>query len=796
MIVSRDRKLCLLLVSAACFSSFGCSRRLSYQIDISIAPSVKQLPGLDGGPTRTVAAIADAKGSRSEFVQDEVTIRTSDKARLQAFLAKYHGVILRDGTPPVIPGLQPRGTPQSSGDYLIHVDLAASPLDDMASNMKKAGVGGSFKFSSEKGARLAALVAREKSLRVSPNYLLHPYQAILEGPNPLGADASKWPWMSAAPAGLGIGVIQAWNYLRYKGLPPVSGTWRPAIVAIIDAGFDLDANGKPNNNNTDYLFLGVRPLQFDLINHSGSAGGQNPGNCGGPCPWHGQQVFSIAAAMPRNQFGTAGTGGDVVFPLLIKIDYTSEMAGDALRAAAFHGASVANMSFGGECSNAFCRAFDFGWTDDLQGSINIADSWGTVTVAAAGNGNEGDNNQFDNVPCTLNNVVCVGAIGPNPPALSEFYSGSGQRVAIWAPDCIWSTPVQPNLTQLPSFCGTSAASPFVAGIVAMLKVLQPSMYATQVSALLRKTARSSGDPRVSPGYVDAFQAVQALSPNQPPTIQIVEPTTTQVPWGKVHFASHINDPEQPGSLSGISIVWSSDRDGVLCSGLDCTGTLSTVGSHSITATVTDPFGASGKSTLALQAIDVPPKVTIFNPANGTTFAAGSQVNLTGFATSPSQQFQDIDLRWSSSLTGPLPAGHSVLTTLPAGMHTITLKVTDQKGGVGQTSISLNLVAGLDIPTIKILSPVPDPLNNVASAGTNQVIQFQASVTDPVDGVLRGNSVVWTSNIDGFLGTGTSLQKKLSGGPCGAPLHTVTVKATNAAGKSTTQVVLISVGGIC
>jgi len=130
------------------------------------------------------------------------------------------------------------------------------------------------------------------------------------------------------------------------------------------------------------------------------------------------------------------------------------------------------------------------------------------------------------------------------------------------------------------------------------------------------------------------------------------------------------------------------------------------------------------------------------------------------------------------------------------MHTITLKVTDQKGGVGQTSISLNLVAGLDIPTIKILSPVPDPLNNVASAGTNQVIQFQASVTDPVDGVLRGNSVVWTSNIDGFLGTGTSLQKKLSGGPCGAPLHTVTVKATNAAGKSTTQVVLISVGGIC
>ena len=778
------------LVIAVCFFSFGCTKRFSYRIDASITPIVNQLPGLDGGSPRAVVAIVDANGSRNEFVQNEITIHTQDKSQLDALLERYHGTILRDGTPPVIPGLQQRGTPQPSGDFLIRVDLSLSSPDDIVANMKNAGVGGSYTFSSDSAVRLAALVARERALRVGPNFLMHPHQVISEGASTIGSDAATWPWM-AASSGLGIGVVQAWNYLLYKGLPPTNGTFRPAVVAIIDDGFDLDSNGKPNN--ADYRFLGDKPLQFDLINHSTSAGGQ-----GSQSPWHGQQVFSVAAAMPRNGFGIAGTGGDVVVPLLIKIDYTANMAGDAVRAAAFNGASVANMSFGGECSNSFCRAFDFSWVDNLQSNINLASSFGTVTVASAGNATQADNDQFDNVPCTMNNVVCVGAIKRNAPAVSEPYSGSGNRVAIWAPDCIWSTPIPSNPTQLPMFCGTSAASPFIAGIIGMLKVLQPTLNATQVTDVLRSTARPSTDARVSQGYVDAFQAVQAVNANQSPTIKIVEPTAAQAPWGNTHFASHINDPEQPGSLNGLSIVWTSDLDGFLCAGLDCNGNLSTIGRHRITATVSDPFGGTGTSAITIDLIAVPPKVMIFNPTSGSTFSANAPINLVGFATSPSKNFLDGDLKWSSSISGSISAGSSVLATLPSGAHTITLRVDDQRGGIGEASIAIEVVEGLDIPSIQILSPIPPPFNNNVSTFDNDaMIQFKAHVTDPVDGVLSGDSIVWTSSLQGQIGTGSALPPmKLVGGSCGHALHIITVKATNAAGKSTVQKIQVSVGTIC
>jgi len=779
-------------------SLVSCTRQFVRVIDPSIVPTTQQLPGLDGAATpRPVAVVVGPGESRNEFVVGEIVVHEEDPARLAALLSKYHGVVVRDGTPPRIPGLDPRGAPQPSGDYLIRVDLANLTVNDLVANMEAARVLGSYRFSSPEAEKMVALAVRERAQRVGLNFLLRPAQPVIEGPNAsFGPDASKWPWMGTGPGTLNIGVMQAWNYLLYKGFPPTSGPYHPPIIAVIDAGFDLDASGKPNNGNIDYHFFGSAPLQFDMISHTQSAGGENPGNCGTPCPWHGQEVFGVAAAYPRNQFGIAGTGGEGVLPLLLKIDYTSYLAGDAVRAAAFHGAAVANMSFGGECANDFCRAFDFGWADSLQNSITLANSWGTVTVAAAGNAGQSDNGQWDNIPCTLNNVVCVGAIKPMPPAVSESYSGAGSRVSIWAPDCVLTTPIEPDTAQSGQFCGTSAASPFVAGIVAQLKALNPYLFATDVISILQANALPSSDPRVIPGYVDAFHAVRATSPIQPLTLKIVEPTVPSVPWGKVHLASNVNDPHQPGSLSGLTIQWLSNRDGALCTGLDCTATLITVGPHTITATVTNQFGDKGGQSIPLTVIDQPPVVTIFNPMSGATFAAGAPINLRGTGKSPSEVLNDTQLAWSSSIAGAMKAGRSVFVSPPAGTQTITLTATDSKGGTGNASVVVNVVAGLDTPSVIIQAPTPDPDTNYIDFGTGQLITFQGQATDPVDGALPGTSLQWSSDVDGPLGTGNTIQAKLSGGPCYVNLHKVTLKATNNAGNSAAAVVQVGVGNIC
>ena len=93
--------------------------------------------------------------------------------------------------------------------------------------------------------------------------------------------------------GLSIGVIRAWEYVKYKGYPP-SVPYTPIILAVIDSGFDLDeTTGVPLNGNLDYP---GEPLQIDEIEEDLTAGGPASGS-------------PTATARPLTQ--GAGTGRSV-----------------------------------------------------------------------------------------------------------------------------------------------------------------------------------------------------------------------------------------------------------------------------------------------------------------------------------------------------------------------------------------------------------------------------------------------------------------------------------------------------
>ena len=61
------------------------------------------------------------------------------------------------------------------------------------------------------------------------------------------------------------------------------------------------------------------------------------------------------------------------------------------------------------------------------------------------------------------------------------------------------------------------------------------------------------------------------------------------------------------------------------------------------------------------------------------------------------------------------------------------------------------------------------------------IQFSCTAEDTEDGPLSDSSVVWISNIDGQIGTGTSFTKVPSAG-----LHNIEVTATDSQGASYTE----------
>jgi hypothetical protein len=87
------------------------------------------------------------------------------------------------------------------------------------------------------------------------------------------------------------------------------------------------------------------------------------------------------------------------------------------------------------------------------------------------------------------------------------------------------------------------------------------------------------------------------------------------------------------------------------------------------------------------------------------------------------------------------------------------------------------------PTATITAPTPDATFTVGTA-----ITFAGSATDPEDGTLTGASLVWKSDRDGQIGTGTSFSvSTLSVGT-----HVITLTATDSQGATGTRTVSIVV----
>jgi Subtilase family len=786
--------------------------RFEYGIDPAVTPTQAELPGLDGGPPRKVGVVVGPDGRRDEFVANEVVFRPKSEEDLNAFLARYGGTVLRDGKPVLLPEVAAKSPPPtSSGWYLIRVDPAHSSLDDLAANMERGGSRGRHLFSSEEAARLGALLGREKlseKRTVGPNFLVSP-AAVEEHPDGSGGflDASSWWWMTddadpAAPGdqGLSIGVIRAWRYLGYKKVPPI-GIWSPPIIAIVDAGFDLDGSGNPVSAAGD--FFPSRPINFDIVDHDFNAGGTNPASCSGsPCPWHGQDVYGVAAAPHSNRFGGAGTGGHVAWPMLIRTEATAYSLSQGIRSATINGASVINVSVGGGCTvwDWICALPPDDIYAMFEDAVLLARSWGAVVVAAAGN--QGiDLGTDDEIPCETAGVICVGAIDQN--ANNAFNWGSS--VDIWAPTNIFSTvtPPRAGLSGASAICcfgGTSAAAPFVSGVVALMKALNPNIHSTQVQTILQETANASPDPKVARGYVDAFRAVERVAPNQPPVIEVNIP---QDGWTlshnhNVYLHAKVTDPEAGTEFSG-TVVFTSDRDGELCrtSGFvtGCQGPILSLGPHVITAVATDSFDGTASASISINVLNQVPVAYITFPEEGATYFADQTINLRGYGFDWDELIPQSSMVWTSSIGGAIGTGQDILVSLAPGAHTITLTATDSLGLFGQDTLALNVQPASGHPTALITSP-----ENNGFFGPGTSLTFQAQATDPEDGALDGASVSWFSDVDGLLGNGATLTRVLSGPPvpCNpeSVQHKITVRVRDSDGHEATHSIVLNVGQIC
>jgi PKD repeat protein len=250
--------------------------------------------------------------------------------------------------------------------------------------------------------------------------------------------------------------------------------------------------------------------------------------------------------------------------------------------------------------------------------------------------------------------------------------------------------------------------------------------------------------------------------------------------------------DEDGDIPSSDLEWSSDVDGDLGSGDSIVVELS-VGEHELTLTASDSDGNLGWANVDVTVVgeNQAPSAFIDDPSDGSLFIEGTTIAFEGHADDPEDgDLSGGSLFWTSSEDGSFGSGTDAsLVGASLGVHTIVLTAVDSQGEQGIASISVEIVpVGTNLPPVVVIT---SPANSDAFV-EGDTVELRGEAEDPEDGTLTAGSLSWTSNVDGLLGTGDTLDvDTLSTGA-----HTLALIATDSdglTGGETVQIVVNQLG---
>ncbi|MCW8998434.1 MAG: fibronectin type III domain-containing protein, partial [Kangiellaceae bacterium] len=165
----------------------------------------------------------------------------------------------------------------------------------------------------------------------------------------------------------------------------------------------------------------------------------------------------------------------------------------------------------------------------------------------------------------------------------------------------------------------------------------------------------------------------------------------------------------------------------------------------------------------------PPQVEITSPDNGSQGQENQQIQFSAQANDDEDGDISGQIVWSSNLDGQIGNGAVISSQLSPGTHQVVASVSDSEGLENQSTIEFIVNA---IPNVQITSPTE---NTVIQQDLN--IDLVGEATDSEDGDLS-SIIVWSSSLDGALGTGAALNVSLSTGE-----HILTAQVEDSSGAS-------------
>ncbi len=768
-----------------------------FAIDPRVQPIQEFVQPSEDGDLRPVAALADPHGRVSSFVEDEILFQTNDAGVLGDFLARCDGKIVAE-IDPAIAGLD-----ALARIYLVRVNPACASLDSFVEHVTAISAAndrvasGLFRFSSERAARLIALAMAEayagNPVGVNwvggggaiPDWTIEGAVGVdIPGYVP---DAYQWEHFRAGTA-QDIGIPEAWSLLFHTG-----NLSNRVNIAVIDGGFS------PNDDRVLWRY-------DSMVYDTAVIDSENSMTCGGgACPWHGSMVWSTAMAVPDNGFGAAGTSGPIGHSIIVYVGADIFSWTSGVIVAKEEGAEIINLSLGMSVPQIFDPTLMI--SEDVFESVHDDN---TLIFAAAGNdGTDVDSEVcapvgwpipvercFEEtwyIPCENNGVICVGGLGWNS-RYSDGQSNYGNdSVDIFAPfnGYVASDPelVDARGTAFSDaaqwMSGTSHASPYAAGVAALVWAADPDLSADEVWQILQETAHSRY-PGAPVRWVNAYDAVlSALGTALFVEIDQPEMGATLAADLPVELAGRVTYVGEPGEVIDCAVTWSSSVEGAIAESTTpmvvgeggivtrpvfATAILSSAGEQTITlrARTMDP-ALAGEDEVSVNVGNVPPSVRITSPATGTEICQGDLVTLRGIAWDPNEpgSLPDAAFVWTSTIGyGSLGMGPIITTDdLMIGLHTITLEVTDSDGLPGRDSIELRVRSATSSQCAGNRGPRPQiihPENGARYRATQQdadglyfeYVTFEAAGNDDHD---ADDDLTYTWYVDGhYVGIGRVL----------------------------------------
>ncbi|MFE4417831.1 type VII secretion-associated serine protease mycosin [Streptomyces sp. NPDC056817] len=328
---------------------------------------------------------------------------------------------------------------------------------------------------------------------------------------------------------------EAWRTTQGKGI----------TVAVLDTGVDDDHPDLRGN---------VLPGK-DMIGFGARRGDR---------PWarHGTAMAGIIAGHghgPGNADGVMGIAPKArILPVRVILEEDDSARSkarstrgnalaDGIRWAADHGADVINLSLGDDSDSAHPEPAE-------DEAVQYALGKGAVVVASAGNGGEkGDHISY---PAAYPGVIAATAVDRY--GTRAAFSTRRWYATVSAPgvDVVIADPDQ----RYYEGWGTSAASAFVSGAVALVKAAHPGLTPAQIKKLLEDTARSAPvggrDDSRGFGMVDPAAAIKAAARLRPEGL-------TAASYGERYFGPGPDSAEADGTASGWAGPLAGSAGGVM-----------------------------------------------------------------------------------------------------------------------------------------------------------------------------------------------------------------------------------------